>query len=57
MPGRGTKQQSIRIPDELWRAALAVAKRRGETLNGVLRAALERYVTEHEDEDDEAERG
>lgn len=44
MPGRGTPRHAIRIPDELWKAALAEAKRRGETLNDVLRRALERYL-------------
>lgn len=50
MPGRGTTKRSIRIPDALWDPALAKAKRRGETLNEVIRAALERYLTQ-DDED------
>jgi len=51
MPGRGTHKRSIRIPDDLWSAALAIARRRGDTLNEIIRAALERYVAEHQDED------
>lgn len=46
MPGRGTQQRTVRMPDELWQAALALAKRRGETVSDVIRAALERYVAE-----------
>lgn len=34
------------MPDELYEAAKAKAKRRGETLSDVVRAALERYVVE-----------
>jgi predicted DNA-binding protein len=56
MPGSGTPKRSIRIPDELWQAALAVAKRRGETLNAVIRAALERYVAEEERDGDSSDR-
>lgn len=40
----GTPRRTIRIPDELWGAAQAKASERGETLSGVLRKALERYV-------------
>ncbi|HEU5008809.1 MAG TPA: hypothetical protein VFT67_17695 [Jatrophihabitantaceae bacterium] len=47
MPGRGTPKRPIRIPDALWQAALATAKRRGETVADVVRAALERYVAEN----------
>lgn len=47
MPGRGTPQRPIRIPDELWQAAQVAAKRRGETVSDVVRAALERYVAEN----------
>ena len=49
MPGRGTRHHSIRVPDELWKAAQARAKRRGETLTQVMRQALERYVSETDD--------
>jgi hypothetical protein len=45
MPGRGTPHRPIRVPEELWQAALAKAKERGETVNVVVRRALERYVS------------
>ncbi len=48
---RGTRKHPIRIPDELWQAALIKARSRGETLNEVIRAALRRYV-EHDDAGD-----
>ena len=35
------------MPDELYEAAQAVAKQRGENLTQVVRAALERYVAEN----------
>lgn len=50
MPGKGTRRRAIRIPDALWLPALAKAKLRGETLNEVIRAALERYVTQDEED-------
>jgi hypothetical protein len=36
--------RAIRIPDALWRAALAKSQERGETVSDVVRRALERYV-------------
>lgn len=39
-----TPARSVRIPDELWRAALHKAEERGESVSDVLRRALERYV-------------
>lgn len=39
-----TPIKSFRIPNDLYRAAQAKAKERGETLTDVVRAALERYV-------------
>lgn len=39
-----TTPRAIRIPDELWAAALAKAEERGETVSDVVRKALERYV-------------
>lgn len=47
MPGRGTPRHAVRIPDDLWQAAIAAAERQGTTLTEVVRAALERYVREH----------
>jgi predicted transcriptional regulator len=43
-----TGGKNIRIADDLWDRALAVAHRRGETLSQVIRAALVRYVKRHE---------
>lgn len=42
-----TPTRSLRVPDELWHAALATAHNRGETLTDVMRKALERYVQRH----------
>jgi hypothetical protein len=39
-----TPPRSVRVPDDLWRAAQEKAARRGETLTDVIRRALERYV-------------
>lgn len=39
-----TPIRGFRIPDELYEAARAKAKERGEDLSTVIRAALERYV-------------
>ena len=36
--------RAIRIPDDLWQAALDKAHGNGETLSEVVRRALERYV-------------
>ena len=40
----GTPLRNVRVPDDLWQAAMAKAAERGETLSDVLRRALERYV-------------
>jgi predicted transcriptional regulator len=45
---RGTTLRNVRVADDLWRRARAVAERRGESLSDVIRAALERYVKRHE---------
>ena len=39
-----TPSRNVRVSDELWRAALAKAEERGETVADVVRRALERYV-------------
>lgn len=39
-----TTLRNVRVADDLWRRARAVAKARDENLSDVLRAALERYV-------------
>lgn len=36
--------RAIRVPDDLWQAALAAADKRGETVSDVVRRALQRYV-------------
>lgn len=41
---RGTRLRNIRVADDLWQRARAVAEAREENLSDVLRAALERYV-------------
>jgi predicted HicB family RNase H-like nuclease len=37
--------RSLRIPDELWRAAVAKAREEGTTVTAVVVAALTRYVS------------
>lgn len=40
--------RTLRVPDELWESAQAIAKAREESLSAdVLRPALERYVKRH----------
>lgn len=39
-----TPIRGVRVPDELWQAAQAKARERGEDVSAVIRAALERYV-------------
>lgn len=39
-----TTPRAIRVPDELWLAALAATARRGETVTAVVIAALDEYV-------------
>jgi hypothetical protein len=40
----GTPRRTIRASDQLWDAASAKAKERGEDLSSVIRTALEKYV-------------
>ena len=42
--GWGGRTRTVRVPDELWNAAMAIAQARGETLSDIIRDALERYV-------------
>lgn len=44
MPGRGTPIRGVRVPEDLWLAALAKAEARGEVLSDEIRKFLERYV-------------
>lgn len=46
MSSRGTIHRTVRIDGELWSAALAVAKERGENLSEVIRRALIEYSRE-----------
>lgn len=39
-----TPARSIRIPDEMWNQAKAVAEARGEDVSVEVRAGLERYI-------------
>jgi predicted HicB family RNase H-like nuclease len=39
-----TPSRNVRVPDDLWRAALAKAALQGTTVSDVVRLALERYV-------------
>ena len=39
-----TTPRAIRIPDELWHAALEKAEANGETVSDIVRRALEKYV-------------
>lgn len=44
---KGTPIRGFRVEDELWEAAIATSKRRGENLADVLRAALRLYANDH----------
>lgn len=39
-----TKIRAVRVPDELWEAAQAVAAKKGESVSDEIRRSLERYV-------------
>lgn len=41
---KGTPCRAVRIPDELWTAALQTARDRGDYLSDIIRAALRAYV-------------
>lgn len=45
---RGTTLRNVRVADDLWQRARAVADERDESLSDVMRTALERYVERHE---------
>jgi hypothetical protein len=40
-----TPLRAVRVPEDLWRAAMTEAASRGETVSDVLRRALEEYVS------------
>lgn len=44
MTSKGTTPRPVRVSDELWQAALAKARERGDTLSDVVRRALREYV-------------
>lgn len=44
MPTKGTTRHAIRIPDELWQAALTKAQERGDKLSEIIRQALADYA-------------
>ena len=39
-----TPLRNVRVPDDLWVAAMSKALERGESLSEVIRRALEKYV-------------
>lgn len=49
-----TKVRGVRVADELWDEAQAIAELRGEDLSAVMRARLVRYVRQHQAELKEA---
>lgn len=42
-----TTSRNVRVPDETWLPARAIAAERDETLSDVIRAALDEYVALH----------
>jgi hypothetical protein len=40
----GTPRRAVRIPDDLWQAALSLARSRGEHLSDIIRRALTDYI-------------
>lgn len=42
-----TPTRTVRVDDEIWLPALAIARDRDETLSTVMRDALEAYIKEH----------
>jgi predicted transcriptional regulator len=46
-PTGTTPHRTIRVPDELWHRAHAIAAARGEKVTAVILRALENYVRRH----------
>lgn len=45
MPDRPkTPHRTIRVPDDLWKAAQDKAEAKGESVSDVIRRALQRYI-------------
>lgn len=42
-----TPIRNVRIPDDVWKPALDLAKARGETLTSVIETALKRYLARY----------
>jgi hypothetical protein len=42
-----TPLRNVRVPDDVWQAALAATAYNGTTVTAVVVAALERYVKRH----------
>lgn len=56
MPNQpATQHRSVRVPDELWRAAKRAAADRGETVTAVIIRALTRYVRQYPAPEDQAD--
>jgi len=45
---RGTTLRNVRVADDLWQRARAIADRRNESLSDIMRKALELYVKRYE---------
>jgi predicted transcriptional regulator len=43
-PRPGNPARAVRVEDELWEAAKAIAAERGDSLSDIMRDALRRYV-------------
>jgi len=41
---KGTTRRAVRVDDELWHAALTLAKSNGENLSDIIRQALTHYI-------------
>jgi hypothetical protein len=47
-----TPRRFVRVPDELWQAADAKAKRRNKNMSEIIRALLALWVIVHDPDDD-----
>ena len=53
MPNQeATPRRTVRVPDELWQAAIRVASDRNETVTDVINRALRRYVRDFGSDED-----
>lgn len=44
-----TPVRNLRVSDDVWERALAIARRNGETITAVIVRALEAYIAKHDD--------